>query len=67
MICECSEGHISFSKDNLNISGMSGCDKATVIISPIDINGSIKFKKKDCVFIENLYKIIGSKYAKRCK
>ena len=59
MICECSEGHISFSKDNLNICGMSGCGKATVIISPIDIKWFYKIQEKGlCIHHKDLYKII---------
>jgi ABC-type dipeptide/oligopeptide/nickel transport system ATPase component len=59
MICECSEGHISFSKDNLNICGMSGCGKATLIISPIDIKWFYKIQEKGlCIHRKDLYKII---------
>jgi hypothetical protein len=37
MIYECQEGHISFSKDDLNACVMGRCNKLTVIISPIDM------------------------------
>ena len=59
MICECSESHISFSKDNLNICCMSGCGKAIVIISPIDIKWFYKIQEKGlCIQRKDLYKII---------
>jgi len=46
MIYECQGGHISFSKDYLNACGMRGCNKSTVIISPIDIIWFYKISEK---------------------
>ena len=46
MIYECQGGHISFSKDYLNACGMRGCNKPTVIISPIDIKWFYKISEK---------------------
>jgi hypothetical protein len=34
---ECQEGHICFSKDDLNLCGMKICNKSTVILGPINI------------------------------
>jgi hypothetical protein len=45
MIYECQGGHISFSKDDLNACGMKGCNKLTVIISPIDIKWFYKISE----------------------
>jgi len=42
MIYECQGGHISFSKDDLNTCGMRGCNKSTVIISPIDMREDLE-------------------------
>lgn len=45
MIFECPSGHICFSKNDINKCGMSGCNKQTVIISPIDIKWFYKINK----------------------
>ncbi len=45
MIYECPQGHICFSKDSLDICGMKGCDKTTLVISPIDIKWFYKINK----------------------
>jgi hypothetical protein len=37
MIFECPSGHICFSKDELIICGMRGCDKKSYMLSPDDI------------------------------
>ena len=38
MIYECQQGHICFSnKDDLNTCAMKGCNKSTIVVSPIDI------------------------------
>jgi CO dehydrogenase nickel-insertion accessory protein CooC1 len=59
MIYECPSGHISFSKDNLDICGKGGCGKATVIISPIDIKWFYKIQETGlCIDRTDLYKII---------
>ena len=46
MIYECQGGHISFSKDDRNACGMRGCNKSTLIISPIDIKWFYKISEK---------------------
>jgi hypothetical protein len=43
---ECPEGHICFSKDNLDVCGMKGCGKSTLTISPIDPNMPKDVKKQ---------------------
>ena len=59
MIYECPSGHISFSKDNLDICGKGGCGKATIIISPIDIKWFYKIQETGlCIDRTDLYKII---------
>ena len=59
MIYECPSGHISFSKDNLDICGKAGCGKATIIISPIDIKWFYKIQETGlCIDRTDLYKII---------
>jgi hypothetical protein len=45
MIYECPQGHICFSKDSLDICGMKGCSKTTLVISPIDIKWFYKINK----------------------
>jgi hypothetical protein len=45
MIYECPQDHICFSKDSLNICGMKGCDRSTLIINPIDIEWFYKISK----------------------
>ena len=52
MIYECPQGHICFSKDSLDICGMRGCGKTTLVLSPIDIKW---FYKMDFVLIEANY------------
>jgi hypothetical protein len=60
MIYECQEGHIFFSKDDLNTCGMSGCNKSTVIISPIDIKWFYRVCETGlCINRNDLHKIIG--------
>ena len=59
MIYECPEGHICFSKDDLNICGKEGCGKATVIVSPIDIKWFYKIQETGlCIDHKDLYKVI---------
>jgi hypothetical protein len=59
MIFECPEGHICFSKDNLDICGMKGCAKSTLIVSPIDIKWFYKINERGlCINKRDLYKII---------
>jgi hypothetical protein len=59
MIFECPEGHICFSKDNLDVCGMKGCGKSTLIISPIDIKWFYKINERGlCINKTELYKII---------
>ena len=59
MIYECQGGHISFSKDELNSCGMRGCNKSTVIISPIDIKWFYKISEKGLsIDRKDLHKII---------
>ena len=45
MIYECPQVHICFSKDSLNICGMKGCSKTTLVISPIDIKWFYRINK----------------------
>ena len=45
MIYECPQGHICFSKDSLDICGMKGCGKTTLVLSPIDIKWFYKINK----------------------
>jgi hypothetical protein len=60
MIYECQEGHICFSKDDLDTCGMRGCNKSTVIISPIDIKWFYKVCDPGlCINRNDLHKIIG--------
>ncbi len=59
MIYECQGGHISFSKDYLDACGMRGCNKSTVIISPIDIKWFYKINEKGLsIDRKDLHKII---------
>jgi hypothetical protein len=59
MIYECPQGHICFSKDSLDICGMKGCSKTTLVISPIDINWFYKISKAGlCTNRSELHKII---------
>ena len=59
MIYECQGGHVSFSKDYLNECGMTGCNKSTVMISPIDIKWFYKISKKGLsIDRKDLHKII---------
>jgi hypothetical protein len=59
MIYECQKGHICFSKDELNTCGMKGCNKITVIISPIDIKWFYKISQTGlCINRNDLHKII---------
>jgi hypothetical protein len=58
MIYECQEGHICFSKDDLNTCGMKGCNKSTVIISPIDIKWFYKISETGlCINRNDLHMI----------
>ncbi|MDQ6667393.1 MAG: hypothetical protein M3Y53_04095 [Thermoproteota archaeon] len=60
MIFECQEGHICFSKDDLNTCGMRGCNKSTVIISPIDIKWFYRVCETGlCINRNDLHKIVG--------
>ena len=59
MIFECPSGHICFSKDELTICGMRGCDKKTYMLSPDDIKWFYKINKKGlCITRTDLHKII---------
>jgi hypothetical protein len=59
MIYECPQGHICFSKDSLDICGMKGCGRITVVISPIDIKWFYEISKTGlCINRSELYKII---------
>jgi hypothetical protein len=59
MIYECPQGHICFSKDSLNICGMKGCDRSTLIINPIDIEWFYKISKTGlCINRSEIHKII---------
>ncbi|HET9807866.1 MAG TPA: hypothetical protein VFP49_13260 [Nitrososphaeraceae archaeon] len=59
MIYECQGGDICFSKDELNACGMRGCNKSTVIISPIDIKWFYKISEKGLsIDRKDLHKII---------
>ena len=59
MIYECQGGHVSFSKDYLNECGMRGCNKSTVMISPINIKWFYKISKKGLsIDRKDLHKII---------
>jgi hypothetical protein len=59
MIYECSQGHICFSKDSLDICGMKDCSKTTLVISPIDIKWFYKINKTGlCINRSELHKII---------
>jgi len=60
MIYECQVGHICFSKDDLNTCGMKGCNKSTVIISPIDIKWFYKISETGlCINRKDLHMITG--------
>jgi hypothetical protein len=60
MIYECLQGHICFSKDSLDICGMKGCGKTTLVISPIDIKWFYKISKTGlCINRRQIHKIIG--------
>ncbi|HZL22922.1 MAG TPA: hypothetical protein VFC05_06325 [Nitrososphaeraceae archaeon] len=59
MIYECQGGHVSFSNNYLNACGMTGCNKSTVMISPIDIKWFYKISKKGLsIDRKDLHKII---------
>ncbi len=59
MIFECPSGHICFSKDDLNICGMSGCNKQTVVISHADVKWFYKINKLGlCINRIDLHMII---------
>ena len=60
MIYECQQGHICFNnKNDLNTCAMTGCNKPTVIISPIDIKWFYKISKLGlCIDRKDLHKII---------
>jgi hypothetical protein len=59
MIFECPSGHICFSKDELAICGMRGCDKKTHMLSSDDIKWFYKINKKGlCITRTDLHLII---------
>jgi hypothetical protein len=59
MIYECPENHICFSKEDLSICAMRGCNKTTIIISPINIDWFYKINKTGlCITKNDLHKII---------
>jgi hypothetical protein len=59
MIYECPEGHICFSKDDLNRCAMTGCNKPTVVISPIDFKWFYKISETGlCINRKDLHKLI---------
>jgi len=59
MIFECPEGHICFSKDNLDVCGMKGCGKSTLIVSPTDIKWFYKINERGlCINRREIHKII---------
>lgn len=59
MIYECSSNHICFSKNELSICGVKGCNKVTIVISLIDINWFYKINKNGlCINRVDLDKII---------
>jgi hypothetical protein len=50
---------LCFSKDSLDICGMKGCGKTTLVISPIDIKWFYKINKTGlCINRSELHKII---------
>ena len=59
MIYECSQGHICFSKDNLDVCGMKGCGRSTLIVDPIDIKWFYKISETGlCINKNEIHKII---------
>jgi hypothetical protein len=59
MIYECPQGHIGFSKDNIDICGMKGCGSATLIINPLDIEWFYKISERGlCINRSEIHKII---------
>src|SRR5215204_4894066 len=59
MIYECPQGHICFSKDNLDVCGMKGCNRSTLIIDPININWFYKISETGlCINRSEIHKII---------
>ena len=59
MIYECSQGHICFSKDNLDVCGMKGCSRSTLIVGPIDIKWFYKISETGlCINKNEIHKII---------
>ncbi len=59
MIYECPARHICFSKDDLTICGMKGCNKQTDQISNIDIKWFYKIHKNGlCINRLDLHMII---------
>jgi hypothetical protein len=51
MIYECPQDHIFFSKDSLDMYGIKGCGRITVVISPIDIKWFYEIVKHNFVLI----------------
>ena len=59
MIFECPSGHICFSKDELTICGMRGCNKQIDMLSPDDIKWFYKINKNGlCITRTDLHMII---------
>lgn len=60
MIYECQEGHICFSKDNLNTCGMKGCNKSIILLSPIDIKWFYEISETGlCINRGDLHMLMG--------
>ena len=59
MIYECPQGHICFSKDNIDFCGMKGCGSSTLIINPSDIEWFYKISDTGlCINRSEIHKII---------
>jgi len=59
MISECSNGHICFGKGDLSSCAMKGCERPTVMISPIDIKLFYKINGSGlCINRKDLHMII---------
>jgi hypothetical protein len=59
MIFECPQGHICFSKDNLDVCGMKGCNRSTLIVDLMDITWFYKISETGlCINKSEIHKII---------
>jgi len=45
MIFECPQGHFCFSKGNLDVCGMKGCNRSTIIVDLMDITWFYKISE----------------------